>query len=146
MLAKDSVKTRLEKTYDGDEGISFTEFSYQIFQGHDFLQLFQKYGCQLQIGGSDQWGNISAGMEHVRRLTNGEAQVHGATIPLLTDSQGNKLGKSVAGQNLWLDKEKTTPYDFYQFLLNTADNDVGDLLTRLTFLELEEINEIMSKH
>lgn len=95
-----------------DEGLSFTEFTYQIFQGYDYYKLNQLYNCNLQIGGSDQWGNISSGTELIRRVTQGQKEVYGATIPLLVDSKGNKFGKS-QGKALWLDAEKTKPYDLF---------------------------------
>jgi tyrosyl-tRNA synthetase len=131
MLAKDSVNARL------DAGISFTEFSYMILQSYDFLNLYQKENCKLQIGGSDQWGNITAGMELIRR--NGEDEkAYGLTIPLITKADGTKFGKSESG-TIWLDSEKTTPYEFYQFWVNTADADVMNMLKYFTFLSQEEI-------
>lgn len=134
MLAKDSVQSRLEN------GISFTEFTYMILQSFDFLNLYEKENCSLQIGGSDQWGNITAGMELIRRTREGkeEAKVFGLTVPLITKADGTKFGKT-AGGAVWLDPEKTSPYEFYQFWLNTDDRDVIKFLNYFTFLDEEEI-------
>src|SRR5690606_13063799 len=118
MLSKDSVKKRIET------GLSFTEFSYQLIQGYDFVVLKKKYGCDFQMGGSDQWGNITAGTEMVRRLQIGE--VFALTTPLLTKSDGKKFGKSEEG-NIWLDHTLTSPYKFFQFWLNADDNDIAKL-------------------
>ncbi|WP_416729249.1 tyrosine--tRNA ligase [Fictibacillus sp. JL2B1089] len=131
MLAKDSVDSRLEA------GISFTEFSYMILQSYDFLNLFQKENVKLQIGGSDQWGNITAGMELIRR-SGEEEKAFGLTIPLITKADGTKFGKTASG-TIWLDAEKTTPYEFYQFWVNAADADVINWLKYFTFLSKEEI-------
>ncbi|MCD5323883.1 MULTISPECIES: tyrosine--tRNA ligase [Pontibacillus] len=137
MLAKDSVESRIEN------GISFTEFSYMILQSYDFLNLFRKENCTLQIGGSDQWGNITAGLELIRKnSTEGEeAKAFGLTVPLITKADGSKFGKT-AGGAIWLDPEKTTPYEFYQFWINTDDRDVVNFLHYFTFLSLEEIAEL----
>lgn len=135
MLAKDSVKTRLAS----EEGISFTEFSYQILQAYDFLYLFDHHQVTLQIGGSDQWGNITAGTELVRKMRG--ATVHGLTFPLLTRSDGKKFGKSEEGA-IWLNSDQLPPYDFYQYLFRIPDADVGKMLRFLTFLEIEEIRQI----
>ena len=132
MLAKDVVASRLEV------GISFTEFSYQILQSIDFLQLFRKEDVQVQIGGADQWGNITAGLELIRKVEGAEARAYGLTIPLMLKSDGTKFGKS-AGGAVWLDPEKTTPYEFYQFWLNQDDRDVIKYIKYFTFLEKEEI-------
>ncbi|WP_026676606.1 tyrosine--tRNA ligase [Fictibacillus gelatini] len=137
MLAKESVESRLEA------GISFTEFSYMILQSYDFLQLYQQKGCKLQIGGSDQWGNITAGMELIRK-TGEEEKAFGLTIPLVTKSDGTKFGKTEGG-TIWLDAEKTTPYEFYQFWINTDDRDVVKFLKYFTFLSDEEIAELEEK-
>lgn len=141
MLAKDSVQSRLVN------GISFTEFTYMILQSYDFMNLFEKENCTLQIGGSDQWGNITAGMELVRRTrTEGdEAKVYGMTVPLITKADGTKFGKT-AGGAVWLDKTKTSPYEFYQFWVNTDDRDVVKFLKYFTFLSMEEIVEIERSH
>lgn len=138
MLAKESVKTRLATA----EGISFTEFSYQILQAYDFLHLFDTHKVILQMGGSDQWGNITAGTELVRRMRN--ANVYGLTFPLLTRSDGKKFGKSEEGA-IWLNADKLSPYDFYQYLYRMPDADIPKMFRMLTFLELEEIQEIESQ-
>ena len=135
MLAKDVVASRLEV------GISFTEFSYQILQSIDFLQLFRKEDVQVQIGGADQWGNITAGLELIRKVEGAEAHAYGLTIPLMLKSDGTKFGKS-AGGAVWLDPEKTTPYEFYQFWLNQDDRDVIKYIKYFTFLEKEEIEAL----
>ncbi len=134
MMNKESVQKRLSS----DEGISFTEFSYQILQSYDFLKLFKEHGCTLQIGGSDQWGNISAGITLIRKETG--AQAYGLTLPLIKSSSGEKFGKS-EGQNIWLDPEKTSPYNFYQFWIQAADADVIQYLYFFTFLEENRILE-----
>lgn len=135
MLSKDSVKKRMES----DDGMSFTEFCYQILQGYDFLHLYKTYGCTMQIGGSDQWGNITAGTELVRRVLGQE--VFGMTFPLVCDSAGKKFGKS-EGNAIFLDARKTSVYDFYQFFLRTMDADVVRYLKIFTFLSLERIVEL----
>ncbi|SEA47931.1 tyrosyl-tRNA synthetase [Thalassobacillus cyri] len=137
MLAKDSVESRIE------QGISYTEFSYMILQSLDFYNLYQKENCTLQIGGSDQWGNITAGLEFIRRRTGGEEEVKafGLTVPLVTKADGSKFGKT-AGGAIWLDEKKTSPYEFYQFWINTDDRDVIKFLKSFTFLEMEEIAEL----
>lgn len=135
MLAKDSVKTRV----NSEEGMSFTEFTYQMLQGYDFYHLYSNYDVCLQMGGSDQWGNITAGTDLVRKLTGKSA--FGMTFPLLTRSDGKKFGKSEEGA-IWLSEEKCSPYQFYQYLVKVADSDVIKLLRRLTFMDLEEIAEI----
>ncbi len=137
MLAKESVRARLE---DREHGISYTEFSYMLLQAFDFLHLFQAENCRIQGGGSDQWGNITAGIELIRRKAG--AQAFGITFPLLTTSSGEKFGKS-AGNAVWLDVKKTSPYRFYQYWINTDDRDVERFLKLFTFLSLEEISSIM---
>lgn len=137
MMAKDSVKKRLET------GISYTEFTYQLIQGYDFLHLYKEKGCNLQIGGSDQWGNITTGTELIRRSVGGEA--HAITCPLMTKSDGAKFGKSEEG-NIWLDPNRTSSFKFYQFWLNVADDDCEKLLKTFTFLEQNEIAELMKSH
>ncbi|MES9683166.1 tyrosine--tRNA ligase [Gottfriedia acidiceleris] len=134
MLAKDSVASRLEA------GISFTEFSYMILQSYDFLKLYQDHNCKLQIGGSDQWGNITAGMELIRK-TEEDSKAFGLTVPLVTKADGSKFGKTEGGA-VWLDPEKTTPYEFYQFWINTDDRDVVKYLKYFTFLSKEEILDL----
>ncbi|KAF1793527.1 Tyrosine-tRNA ligase, bacterial-type, type 1 [Phytophthora cactorum] len=139
MLQRESVKKRLET----DQGISFLEFSYQLFQAYDFLHLYKNYGCVAQIGGSDQWGNIASGIELVRKSTGEE--VFGATLALLTTASGEKYGKS-AGNAIWLDAEKTSVFDFYQFFLRSDDRDVEKLLKSFTFREVEDIRDIVAEH
>lgn len=133
MMSKESVKRRIET------GISYTEFAYQLLQAYDFLQLFERYGCQLQLGGSDQWGNITSGIELIRREK--EAQAFGLTMPLITKADGTKFGKT-EGNAVWLDPEKTSSYEFYQFWINTDDRDAVKFLKYFTFLPLEEIDAI----
>lgn len=135
MLAKDSVKSRL----NSEEGISYTEFTYQILQGYDFYYLNENHDVSIQIGGSDQWGNITAGIDFTRRLS--RKSVHGITFPLLTRSDGKKFGKSEEGA-VWLSPERTSPYKFYQYLFGTADSDVIKLMRMLTFMDIEEIKQI----
>jgi tyrosyl-tRNA synthetase len=136
MIQKESVKQRIERE---GSGISFTEFSYMILQSYDFAVLNERYGCSLQLGGSDQWGNITGGIDLTRRL-NGE-QVFGLTMPLITKSDGTKFGKTESG-TIWLDADKTSPYAFYQFWLSTADDDVYRFLKYFTFLPVAQIEEI----
>ncbi len=133
MIAKEAVSARLHS----DAGISYTEFSYQILQGMDYLELFRRYGCRLQTGGSDQWGNLTAGTDLIRRVT-GES-VHLLATPLLTSASGEKVGKSTGGGGLWLDPAMTSPYAFYQHFVNAEDATVGQLLRILTFLDREEV-------
>jgi tyrosyl-tRNA synthetase len=143
MVRKDSVRSRLEGR---EQGISFTEFSYMLLQAWDFLQLFDRYGCRLQLGGSDQWGNITEGVDLIRRRR--ETQAFGLTSPLVTKADGTKFGKSEAG-NVWLDPDRTSPYDFFQFWINTSDADVGAYLRFFTFLEqeaIEALDEATSQH
>ena len=137
MLAKDSVKSRLET------GISYSEFSYMIMQSIDFLKMYQnpQLKCEMQIGGQDQWGNITAGMELIRKIEGSDAAVYGLTMPLITKSDGTKYGKTESG-SVWLDAEKTSPYEMYQVLINTPDNDVIKLTKYFTFLTVEEIQEL----
>jgi tyrosyl-tRNA synthetase len=138
MLAKDSVQKRLES------GLSFTEFSYQLLQGYDFLWLYKNKSCVFQMGGADQWGNITAGCELIRRT--GEGEAFALTCPLLTKADGTKFGKSEAGEKIWLDPAMTSPYKFYQFWLNVADNEALRYLKVFTFLSKEEIDAIYSEH
>ena len=135
MLARDTVKRRLD-----NDGISYTEFSYMLLQANDYVQLHNAYGCSLQIGGGDQWGNIVSGVDLNRRI-NG-ATVHALTVPLVTDADGNKFGKSTGGGKLWLDLEMTSPYAWYQYFINTADADVIRYLRWFTFLTQEELAEL----
>ena len=141
MISKDSVKKRIGS--ESKEGMSYTEFSYQLVQGTDFLYLFNNYNCKLQMGGSDQWGNIVTGTELIRRKTGGEA--FALTCPLITKSDGAKFGKTEAG-NVWLDPEKTTPYQFYQFWLNVSDEDAAKYIKIFTVLNQNEIEDIISGH
>ena len=136
MLAKESVKARLES------GISFTEFNYMVLQAYDFLNLFEKYNCKLQIGGSDQWGNITAGIDLIKKKAGEE--VYGLTVPLASKADGTKFGKTETG-TIWLDAKKTTPYQFYQFWINTDDRDVIQYLKYFTFLSKEEIENLEKK-
>ncbi|KAF0689497.1 Aste57867_19054 [Aphanomyces stellatus] len=139
MLARDSVKRRLES----DTGLSFLEFSYQLFQAYDFLHLSRHENCLVQVGGSDQWGNIVSGTDLVRRADGNE--VYGVTLPLLTTAAGEKYGKS-AGNAIWLDRTKTSVYDFYQYFIRSDDADVATLLRTFTFLELDAIDAILVDH
>lgn len=140
MISKESVRRRLE---DRDQGISYTEFSYMLLQSYDFLHLFRTEHCQIQAGGNDQWGNITAGIDLVRKVTGKTA--YGLTIPLLTTASGEKFGKS-AGNAVWLDAEMTSPYQFYQYWIQADDRDIERYLRIFTFLELTEIAEICSEH
>ncbi len=140
MLAKDSVKTRLERT---DTGLSYTEFSYMLLQAYDFVHLYDQFGCEVQAGGSDQWGNITAGIDLGRRMRG--AQLQGVTCPLLTKSDGTKMGKTETGA-LWLSAERTSPYAFYQYWFNTQDADVGKCLRYFSDLGQAEIEQIESQH
>jgi len=137
MMAKDSVKKRLES------GISFTEFSYQLVQGYDYLHLYEKMNCKLQMGGSDQWGNIVTGTELIRRKTGGQA--FALTCPLITKADGGKFGKTEKG-NIWLDPERTSPYEFYQFWLNTSDEDAEKYVRIFTLTSKEELEELLILH
>lgn len=137
MLAKDSVASRLET------GISFTEFSYTLIQAIDFNHLYDNYNCRVQIGGSDQWGNITSGLEVIRKTHDEEAKAFGITIPLVTKADGTKFGKS-AGGSVWLDAKKTSPYEFYQFWINTSDADVVKYLKIFTFISREDIESLES--
>jgi tyrosyl-tRNA synthetase len=145
MLNKDSIKNRLQPNEDGtpSNGMSFTEFSYQLFQANDFLELHRSKNCYLQIGGSDQWGNITAGIELVRRTV--DSEVYGMTVPLVTTHGGKKFGKS-EGNALWLDPKLTSHHDLYQYLYNLADEDCAKLLSLLTYLEIDYINEVTHQH
>jgi len=138
MMGKDSVRNRLESG-----GMSFTEFSYQLVQGYDFLHLYQNHGCKLQIGGSDQWGNITTGTELIRRKAGGEA--FAITAPLITKSDGTKFGKSEGG-NVWLDRNRTSPYKFYQFWLNTADDDAARFFRIYTLKGRNEAESLIAAH
>ena len=142
MMAKDSVKKRFDPNENTD-GMSFTEFSYQLLQGYDFLHLYRQKGLTLQMGGSDQWGNITTGTELIRRITGGKA--YALTCPLITKADGTKFGKSEGG-NVWLDAEKTSPYKFYQYWINVSDEDAQRYIKIFTMLSREEIEQLISEH
>ncbi len=139
MINKETVKARL------DSGISYTEFSYQILQSLDWLHLYNTYNCAMQIGGQDQWGNITAGTDLIRKKLGAGKQVYGLTIPLILKSDGTKFGKSEGGKSVWLDSSMTTPYEFYQFWINIPDDEVEKRLKQFTFLSLDEIKEVIEK-
>ena len=141
MMAKDSVKKRLGT--DAKVGMSFTEFTYQLLQGYDFLHLYKHYNCSLQMGGSDQWGNITTGTELVRRKAGGKA--YAITCPLITKADGTKFGKTEGG-NIWLDKARTSPYKFYQYWLNASDADAENYIKIFTFLTKDEIESLITEH
>lgn len=141
MMSKDSVKKRLSG--EGREGMSFTEFTYQLLQGYDFMYLYEHYGCKLQMGGSDQWGNMTTGTELIRRKLSGEA--YALTWPLMTKSDGGKFGKTEKG-NIWLSPDYTSPYAFYQFWLNVTDDDARKYIKIFTFLSPQEIEQIIAQH
>ena len=141
MMSKDSVKKRLSR--DSSEGMSFTEFTYQLLQGYDFLYLYQHYGVKLQLGGADQWGNITTGTELIRRTCQGEA--YALTCPLITKADGGKFGKTEKG-NIWLDPERTSPYQFYQFWLNVSDDDAERYIKIFTMLDRKTIEDAIAAH
>jgi len=143
MMAKDSVKKRFSGD-SGVDGMSFTEFTYQLLQGYDYLHLYQNEGVKLQMGGSDQWGNITTGTELIRRKARGEA--YALTVPLITKADGSKFGKSESGENYWLDAQKTSPYKFYQFWLNATDTDAERFIKFYTFLPKNEIDALIEEH
>jgi tyrosyl-tRNA synthetase len=140
MLTKESVRSRLDRT---DSGLSYTEFSYMLLQAYDFVHLYDQYGCELQVGGSDQWGNITAGIDLARRLRS--VQLYGMTCPLLTKSDGTKMGKTESGA-LWLSSEKVSPYHFYQYWINLDDLDVDRCLRYFTDLDEEEVSSVVADH
>ena len=139
MLSKESVKTRLSS----EQGLSFTEFSYMLLQANDFFELYKNYECEMQIGGSDQWGNITAGIDMIRRRSSSTA--YGLTVPLVTRSDGAKFGKTAEG-TVWLDSKRTLPYELHQYLINVDDRDVEKLLLQLTLVSVSEISELMADH
>ena len=141
MMAKDSVKNRISA--ESSDGMSFTEFTYQLVQGYDFLHLFKSHDCTIQMGGSDQWGNITTGTELIRRVGNGKG--FAITCPLITKSDGSKFGKSEGG-NVWLDAKRTSPYKFYQYWLNSSDEDAEKYIKIFTFLEEEDIKSLIEIH
>ena len=142
MMAKDSVKKRFNG--EGD-GMSFTEFTYQLLQGYDFLHLYQEYGCKVQLGGADQWGNITTGTELIRRKLGSEAEAFAITCPLITKADGTKFGKTESG-NVWLDARYTSPYKFYQFWLNVSDDDAKRYIKIFTLLDRETIEALIAEH
>lgn len=142
MLTKDSVRARMEAS---EEGMSYTEFSYQLLQGYDFYKLYKEYNCVLQMGGSDQWGNIMSGVDLVRKIEGESGNVLGLTLPLITDSSGKKFGKS-EGNAVWLTADRTKPFDFYQFWARVEDADAGRYLKIFTFLPLAEIDAVLAEH
>jgi tyrosyl-tRNA synthetase len=142
MMAKDSVKNRISSESSND-GMSFTEFTYQLVQGYDFLHLYRANNCSIQMGGSDQWGNITTGTELIRRIASGKG--FAITCPLITKSDGSKFGKSEGG-NVWLDAKRTSPYKFYQYWLNSSDEDAEKYIKIFTFLSEDEINKVVSEH
>ncbi|NNF85615.1 MAG: tyrosine--tRNA ligase, partial [Winogradskyella sp.] len=141
MMSKDSVKNRISA--ESTDGMSFTEFTYQLVQGYDFLHLYKASNCTIQMGGSDQWGNITTGTELIRRIANGKG--YAITCPLITKSDGSKFGKSEGG-NVWLDAKRTSPYKFYQYWLNSSDEDAKSYIKIFTFLSKEEIDAIIKEH
>ena len=143
MMAKDSVQKRLNG--EARDGLSFTEFTYQLLQGYDFLYLYQHKGCKLQLGGNDQWGNMTTGPELIRRTLGIENEAYALTCPLITKSDGNKFGKTESG-NVWLDRKRTSPYRFYQFWLNVSDADAERYIKIFTSLEKEEIEALIAEH
>lgn len=143
MMAKDSVQQRLNGT--ARDGLSFTEFTYQLLQGYDFLHLYKEYGCKLQLGGNDQWGNMTTGTELIRRTLGPEAEAFALTCPLITKADGKKFGKTETG-NIWLDPKRTTPYKFYQFWLNVSDEDAAKYIKIFTSIGKEEIESLIESH
>lgn len=143
MMAKESVQQRLNGT--ARDGLSFTEFTYQLLQGYDFLHLYQEKNCQLQLGGNDQWGNMTTGTELIRRTLGSEAEAYALTCPLITKADGKKFGKTESG-NIWLDRNRTTPYAFYQFWLNVSDDDAEKYIKIFTSLDKETIDALVEEH
>ena len=143
MMAKDSVQKRLNG--EARDGLSFTEFTYQLLQGYDFLHLYQSLGCKLQLGGNDQWGNMTTGTELIRRTEGSESEAYCLTCPLITKADGKKFGKTESG-NVWLDRNRTTPYAFYQFWLNVSDDDAEKYIKIFTSLDRETINALIEDH
>ncbi|MDO4819037.1 MAG: tyrosine--tRNA ligase [Prevotella sp.] len=143
MMAKESVQQRLNGI--ARDGLSFTEFTYQLLQGYDFLHLYQAKGCKLQLGGNDQWGNMTTGTELIRRTLGGEAEAFALTCPLITKADGKKFGKTESG-NIWLDPKRTTPYKFYQFWLNVSDDDAEKYIKIFTSLDKETIDALIEEH
>ncbi len=142
MMSKESVKKRME----GESGISYTEFAYQLLQGYDFLHLYQEKGVRIQVGGSDQWGNITTGTELIRRKLGGEAKAFAVVCPLMTREDGSKFGKSADGSSVWLDPERTSPYEFFQYWMNVSDKDAEGYIKIFTLKEREEIEALIAAH
>ncbi|MDX2247075.1 MAG: tyrosine--tRNA ligase [Bacteroidia bacterium] len=142
MMSKDSVKKRLQ----GDSGISYTEFAYQLLQGYDFYHLYKNHGVKIQVGGSDQWGNITTGTELIRRMLGSEEKAFAAVCPLLTAADGSKLGKTAGGDNIWLSAERTSPYQFYQYWIQAADTEAEKYIRIFTLKNQEEIEAIIAEH
>ncbi|MEO1381935.1 MAG: tyrosine--tRNA ligase, partial [Bacteroidota bacterium] len=142
MMGKESVKKRMT----GDTGISYTEFAYQLLQGYDFFHLYKEKEVRVQVGGSDQWGNITTGTELIRRMGGPEAKAYAVVCPLLTREDGSKFGKTADGQSVWLDPDKTSPYEFFQYWLNAADEDAKKFIKIFTTKERAEVEEIISQH
>lgn len=142
MMSKESVKKRMS----GDQGISYTEFAYQLLQGYDFYHLYQKEGVKMQVGGSDQWGNITTGTELIRRMLGSEAKAFAAVCPLMTREDGSKFGKTAEGNSVWLDPEKTSPYEFYQYWMNVGDQDAEKFIKIFTLKSREEIEALVAEH
>lgn len=143
MMSKESVKMRLERE---GSGLSFTEFTYQLLQGYDFCHLYQNFNCKMQIGGSDQWGNIMTGSEIIRKKIGSDNDTFALVWPLVTRADGKKFGKSEGGKNIWLDKNLTSPYEFYQFWLNQSDEDAKRFIKMFTLLSVEEIQSLIEEH
>jgi len=143
MMAKDSVQKRLNG--EARDGLSFTEFTYQLLQGYDFLHLYKTKGCKLQLGGNDQWGNMTTGSELIRRTLGGETEAFALTCPLITKADGKKFGKTESG-NIWLDSKRTTPYAFYQFWLNVSDEDAERYIKIFTSLDKETVDALVEEH
>ena len=142
MMSKESVKKRMAS----DQGISYTEFAYQLLQGYDFYHLYQHRGVQMQVGGSDQWGNITTGTELIRRKAGGEAKVFAAVCPLMTREDGSKFGKTAEGNSVWLDPEKTSPYEFYQYWMKVGDQDAERFIKIFTLKDRPEIEALVAEH
>lgn len=142
MLQKESVKKRVES----DAGISYTEFAYQLLQGYDYVHLFRHHACQVQMGGSDQWGNITAGVQLIRKLTGESGQAYAITCPLITRADGKKFGKTAGGKSVWLDPGMTSPFEFYQYWLNSSDDDAEKFIKVFTLLDREVIDALITTH
>ena len=142
MMSKESVKKRM----NSDVGISYTEFAYQLLQGYDYYHLYQNHGARIQVGGSDQWGNITTGTELIRRMSDSDEKAYAVVCPLLTREDGSKFGKTADGQSVWLDPDKTSPYEFYQYWLNASDQDAQKYVKIFTLMDQEEVKRLISEH